>query len=1370
MLIRVPYHPHLTHAHRREDGAFGWSALSAAAYDAQQLLQAGALPTARGADLIALSLIHRAWVRLLQAHQHAHAEAWAALLDDLRTRFGPEALEALEEAMRAIFDLPPSSEGGGSEGAEGLLPSPSGRGAGCEGQGHEDKALTSPPDGAAAPSTPSPLPEGEARGLRRAESGREGQGREDKALTSPPGGAVAPSTPSPLPEGEERGALPSPSGRGAGGEGQGREGASTAILPLRLLNENPAGRAYRPLFDEAPLAQTTAYPQLVDALEAGLRRLPGPPGAPETPLPDLLRAPLRAAPHDLAAQLRYIITHWAPWLGDELDAFRRGLDFWEESQRAVAFTSGPEQPPSPVWTGAEAAPEAYTPERAWMASLVLIVKHIPIWLAQLSRRYGRPITRLDQIPDEELARLASWGINGLWLLGIWERSPASQRIKHLTGNPQALGSAYAVRAYRVDPAWGGDEALDRLREQAARHGIRLGADMVPNHTALDAEWVLAHPDWYIQTDAPPFPGYRFSGPNLSPDPRADIRIEDGYYDRSDAAVVFRFEEKATGRVRYIYHGNDGTLVPWNDTAQLNHLLPEVRQALSETILEVARRFAVIRFDAAMTLTKRHYRRLWFPPPGEGGAIPSRAEHGLPAEAFDRAMPREFWREVVDRVNAEAPDTLLLAEAFWLLEGYFVRTLGMHRVYNSAFMHMLRDERNADYRRLLAETLAFDPRILGRYVNFMTTPDEDPAAAQFGKGDKYFAVATLMATLPGLPMFGHGQIEGLAEKYGHEFPAPQRDEAPDQGFLAHHERVIFPLLRRRALFAGVEGFRLFDFHTPAGVNEDVYAFTNRRGEERALVLVHNRAAHTQGRLYRSRPTRRVDLPDRPLKTATLAEALGLPAKPGAFVRFRVHPTGLEYLRPLASLHTHGLTWTLGPYQARVLWDWEVVDDPTGRWAQVYRALGDAGTPDLDALYREVALLPQAVAAFRAFWISEVARRFPDGPSPIPSAGLSARFSPSLPQGEEGGGEGAEGPLPSPPGRGAGGEGQGHEGKALTSPPGEADAPPIPSPLPEGEAKGGRTYPPQALIAKARALRRRMTDAEQLLWRLLRNRGVHGAKFRRQHPLGRYVVDFYCHEAKLAIELDGGHHATPSQRAYDQKRAADLERQGIQVLRFWNREVLQQTEAVLNAIWEALDARLPAAEGPTDASAPAFSEAPSPSSLGSEGPGDLAALPAPVRDLREAVGLSPEGAYATWAALTRLLDALAAPLPAPVEGGAEGKALTSPPGGAVAPPTPSPLPEGEAKGGRRAETRRESETLRTLVKGPWGEALAWHAALPEADAALRARVARAAGLDEEAQRRWAWLAALSQDQAPQPPPLPPHLAALGEALWRAWRKAA
>ena len=75
---------------------------------------------------------------------------------------------------------------------------------------------------------------------------------------------------------------------------------------------------------------------------------------------------------------------------------------------------------------------------------------------------------------------------------------------------------------------------------------------------------------------------------------------------------------------------------------------------------------------------------------------------------------------------EVPGTLLLAEAFWLMEGYFVRTLGMHRVYNSAFMNMMRDEENAKYRSVIKNTIEFDPDILKRYVNFMSNPDERTA--------------------------------------------------------------------------------------------------------------------------------------------------------------------------------------------------------------------------------------------------------------------------------------------------------------------------------------------------------------------------------------------------------------------------------------------------------------------------------------------------------------------------------------------------------------------------------------------------------------------------------------------------------------------
>jgi len=372
------------------------------------------------------------------------------------------------------------------------------------------------------------------------------------------------------------------------------------------------------------------------------------------------------------------------------------------------------------------------------------------------------------VPDEELDLLARRGFNGLWLIGLWERSRASQKIKQMCGNPEAAASAYSLLDYNIAQDLGGNQAYQNLRDRAWARHIRLASDMVPNHMGIDSRWVIEHPDWFISLPYAPFPAYNFSGADVSNDGRVEIKIEDHYFDRTDAAVVFQRVDRWTGDTRYVYHGNDGTSFPWNDTAQLNYLKAEVREAVIQTILHVARMFPIIRFDAAMTLTKRHYQRLWFPEPGTGGAIPSRAEHGLTKAQFDAAMPNEFWREVVDRVAAEAPNTLLLAEAFWLMEGYFVRTLGMHRVYNSAFMNMLRDEENGNYRNVIKNTLTFDPEVLKRYVNFMNNPDERTAVDQFGKGDKYFGVCTLMATLPGLPMFGHGQIEGFTERYGMEY--------------------------------------------------------------------------------------------------------------------------------------------------------------------------------------------------------------------------------------------------------------------------------------------------------------------------------------------------------------------------------------------------------------------------------------------------------------------------------------------------------------------------------------------------------------------------------------------------------------------------
>jgi len=744
------------------------------------------------------------------------------------------------------------------------------------------------------------------------------------------------------------------------------------LLMLWLANSNRAFRSFRELFDDDKLAETTAYRSLTAALRDYFETRPRF-GPDNQNLVDMLRAPALASPDDLAGQLAFIQEKWKDLLGDFIRRMLTAIDILKEEEVAIWLRFHP--PIRPIggppalgdssaaailtFTGRDYEYERFSADTDWMPRTVLIAKSVYVWLDQLSKAYQRHIHKLDHIPDEELEILARRGFNALWLIGVWERSRASQRIKQMCGNPEAVASAYSLLDYTIAEDLGGEVAYTNLRERARSRGIRLASDMVPNHMGIDSRWVIQHPDWFLSLPYSPYPAYSFNGPDVSNDGRVEIKIEDHYFNRTDAAVVFRRVDRWTGDTRYIYHGNDGTSFPWNDTAQLNYLKPEVREGVIQTILHVARLFPIIRFDAAMTLAKRHYQRLWFPEPGTGGAIPSRAENGMTKAEFDAAMPHEFWREVVDRVAAEVPDTLLLAEAFWLMEGYFVRTLGMHRVYNSAFMNMLRDEENANYRSVVKNTLEFDPDVLKRYVNFMNNPDERTAVDQFGKGDKYFGVCAMMSTLPGTPMFGHGQVEGFTEKYGMEYRRAYHEEAADQWLIARHEREISPLLHRRSLFAEAHEFLLYDFYTDQGfVNEDVFAYSNRRGRERALVVYHNRYASTSGwiRISCAYAEKTGDGGKR-LRQRTLGDALGLSHDPRMFIACRDAITGLEYLHRAPRVADQGLHVELAAYKYHVFLDWrDIVDDGKRPWGALCDSLAGKGVSSLEDALRTLELKP------------------------------------------------------------------------------------------------------------------------------------------------------------------------------------------------------------------------------------------------------------------------------------------------------------------------------------------------------------------------------------------------------------------------------
>jgi hypothetical protein len=772
-----------------------------------------------------------------------------------------------------------------------------------------------------------------------------------------------------------------------------REAAMEELMLLWLANSNPAFGRYRELFEDSELKKQTVYQTVTNTLPDYF--VTRPPISPEFgSLLDVLRAPFNASPDSLTGQLDFIRANWSKYLGEDLRRVLLAIDVLREEDLAIWMRFHPPGPDKYLhgapgfggegFVGDEyigfdeewvvgpdgvrhrryaadyQAPlneyEAFSADQAWMPNVVLMAKSTYVWLEQLSKKYGRHIHRLDQIPDEELRLLARRGITGLWLIGLLERSTASQTIKRLRGHHDAVASAYSLKGYGIAEDLGGNAGYETLRHRAAMAGIRLASDMVPNHMGIDSDWVIEHPDWFLFRWESPFPVYSFEGPDLSNDSRVEIKIEDHYYEQTDAAVVFRLRHYREGTTRYVYHGNDGTTFAWNDTAQLDYSKAFVREQVIQTILHVARLFPIIRFDAAMVLAKRHVQRLWFPLPGAGGSIPSRAENAMSQEEFDALMPHEFWREVVDRVAVEVPGTLLLAEAFWLLEGYFVRTLGMHRVYNSAFMNMLRDEENAKYRSYLKKTIEFDPDILKRYVNFMSNPDERTAIDQFGSGDKYFGVCTLLATLPGLPMFGHGQIEGYTERYGMEFKQAKMDERPNEGLAARHEQDIAPLLHNRRLFAESANFVLYDFWAENGtVDENVFAYSNRLHDQRGVILYNNCYGSTHGTIHLS--VGAWDKGSGTFRQRSLVEGLALHVEDSMIVAYRDTARGLEYLRRSTDFDRNGLRVDLRGYQHMVLLDWRQLRSTAEQpWDRLCDALNGAGVYSVNEALSKLRLRP------------------------------------------------------------------------------------------------------------------------------------------------------------------------------------------------------------------------------------------------------------------------------------------------------------------------------------------------------------------------------------------------------------------------------
>jgi glycosidase len=341
-----------------------------------------------------------------------------------------------------------------------------------------------------------------------------------------------------------------------------------------------------------------------------------------------------------------------------------------------------------------------------------------VWLHELTTAAGSRVT-LATVPDRELQRLANLGIDGVWLMGVWQRSPRGREIASslpdLTAEyrralpdfmpEDVVGSPYAVRGYHVDAAFGGSGALAALRERLRRFGLLLILDFVPNHLALDHPWVSEYPERFVHG----------SEDQLTREPH-------NYFTSVVRDVPYVFA-----------HGRDPNYGGWTDTVQLDYRRRDTRQAMCDLLVSVAAQCDGVRCDMAMLASSDVFLRTW------GGEFD-------PPDA-------EFWSEAIDHTRRRVPGFMMIAEVYWNLE-YRIQQLGFDYAYDKRLYDRLAGGDAEGVRAHLSASVEYQRRL----TRFIENHDEPRAIAALGR-DRSRAAAVVALTIPGMRLVHDGQIEG-----------------------------------------------------------------------------------------------------------------------------------------------------------------------------------------------------------------------------------------------------------------------------------------------------------------------------------------------------------------------------------------------------------------------------------------------------------------------------------------------------------------------------------------------------------------------------------------------------------------------------------
>jgi hypothetical protein len=337
-----------------------------------------------------------------------------------------------------------------------------------------------------------------------------------------------------------------------------------------------------------------------------------------------------------------------------------------------------------------------------------------VWLQRLSREAGKPITLVD-IDDAVLDGFVEQGFDWIWLLSVWQigaagravsRSNPQWRAEFQTVLPELTeedigGSGFAITAYAVGEALGGDAALEQFREKLARRDIKLLLDFVPNHTAPDHHWVNTHPDYYVEG----------SEEALAGAPENYLRVD-------------------TNRgPKILAYGRDPNFPGWPDTLQLNYANPELQRARIDELIAIAGKCDGVRCDMAMLLLPEIFQRTW----------------GI--------TPEPFWPKATAAVHAQYPAFTFMAEVYWDLE-WTLQQQGFDYCYDKRLYDRLREGNVRPISDHLLAGLDYQDKL----TRFLENHDEPRAASEF-PWPQHRAAAVITYLAPGLRFFHQGQFEG-----------------------------------------------------------------------------------------------------------------------------------------------------------------------------------------------------------------------------------------------------------------------------------------------------------------------------------------------------------------------------------------------------------------------------------------------------------------------------------------------------------------------------------------------------------------------------------------------------------------------------------